>query len=1024
MGGGTPQQEALSGRERQIAQAYAEGASHRQIADRLCIAPNTVRTHLSTIYRKLGVSTKIELLRTLEGEAAARLPAWAAVASKRQVTVLHAMLDQRIDGTCEPETAAALGSAFHAAVSTAVTRHHGQLLSEATAEIGACFGIPVSDETDQERAVRCALEIADEVRCPRGAGGQIAILIGLSTGPVVATRDTANRLWGGTPVLAAALAREARGKGIVVCARTRAALGNLFAFEDLGRMAIGDGHDRVRCFSVAGTYASDTRFDALHGSRLTPIVGRDHQVGLLLGLFESASAGQGQIALICGEPGIGKSRMIRALCDQLELLPEQLLVFQCSPHEQTSPLHPVAHTVRHLAGVEQHATASARLDALLLLFGDLIADESRGRQILAELASIRYAPPAGLEPQPPERLRRATLELLERFVIKRSAGGPLLLVFEDLHWIDPSTAQWLERIVSIVETLPILVVVTFRPEYRWETGFAPNMTTLTLPRLGREQIAQIVAEQAGEAVVPPGLVERIVVRSEGVPLFVEELTRASLEFGEAGDAVPSTLQASLTGRLDRLGPAREVAQAAAVLGRDFDRDLLAEVLSCDPRALGDALDAIVDSKLMVRRAGGGPGALQFKHALVRDAAYDSLLSSRREALHAQVASALIARGDAGGDVAHELVAQHLVKGGAPERSVPFWTRAGERATRKSANHEAVSHITSGLAALGALPDDAARARCELELQLALGTPLIAVSGYTGAATVQAYARARELAERLADRDCLFQALYGVWVNHMIRGQLDKAHAIAGQLVSLAQRSESSAEEVTARRVLGFCLALQGDLEEGQRQLETALCLFRGKEHGRLFLRFGQDPRIAAISVLAWIACLRGDLKESNRLAARAISDAHELGHSYTTAYATYIAGAAPSFLMKDTPATLRYLDALTDLSTDGDFPFWKAFSLGLRASFAAREGRISEARALSSESFIILDAMSVYWFRPFIFASLAEGFLHGGDATAASHYVDVAVSTMEQTGERWIEAHLRQLTAEVARGGNPPLGVR
>ena len=237
--------------------------------------------------------------------------------------------------------------------------------------------------------------------------------------------------------------------------------------------------------------------------------------------------------------------------------------------------------------------------------------------------------------------------------------------------------------------------------------------------------------------------------------------------------MPSTLQASLTGRLDRLGPAREVAQAAAVLGRDFDRDLLAETLPYGPRALGDALNALLASKLVMRRTAGSPGALQFKHALVRDAAYDSLLSAQREALHARVAAALIARSDAGGDIAPELIALHLVKGGAPARSVPFWARAGERATRKSANREAISHITSGLAALDALPDDEFRARCELELQLALGTPLIAVSGYTGEATVQAYARARELAERLADPDGLFQALYGVWVNCMIRGNTSK-----------------------------------------------------------------------------------------------------------------------------------------------------------------------------------------------------------------------------------------------------------
>ena len=367
--------------------------------------------------------------------------------------------------------------------------------------------------------------------------------------------------------------------------------------------------------------------------------------------------------------------------------------------------------------------------------------------------------------------------------------------------------------------------------------------------------------------------------------------------------MPSTLQASLTGRLDRLGPAREVAQAAAVLGRDFDRDLLAEILPYGPRALGDALNALLASKLVMRRSAGSPDALQFKHALVRDAAYDSLLSAQREALHARTAAALIARSDAGGDVAPELIALHLVKGGAPARSVQYWARAGERAARKSANREAISHIRSGLAALDALPDEECRARCELELQLALGTPLIAVSGYTGEATVQAYARARELAERLAEPDSLFQALYGVWVNCMIRGKHKEAQSIAEQLVSLALRSESTAQEVTARRVLGWSLSLLGELQDGQRQLESALSLFRRDEHGGLFLRFGQDPRIAATSVLAWISCLQGNRKESNRLATQAISDANELGHSYTTAYATYIAGAAPSFLMKDFEGT-------------------------------------------------------------------------------------------------------------------------
>ena len=291
-----------------------------------------------------------------------------------------------------------------------------------------------------------------------------------------------------------------------------------------------------------------------------------------------------------------------------------------------------------------------------------------------------------------------------------------------MHWSDPSTALWLERIIPIIENLPVLAIVTFRPEFEWSAESASNVTTLALPRLGREQVAQIVAYQAGTTALLPSLVQSIVERSEGIPLFCEELTRAILELDEGGDAVPSTLQASLTGRLDRLGPAREVAQAAAVLGRDFDRDLLAEILSYGPRALGDALNALLASKLVMRRSAGSPDALQFKHALVRDAAYDSLLSAQREALHARTAAALTARSDAGGDIAPELIALHLVKGGAAARSVQYWAQAGERAARKSANREAISHIRSGLAALDALPDEESRARCELELSSPWGHP--------------------------------------------------------------------------------------------------------------------------------------------------------------------------------------------------------------------------------------------------------------------------------------------------------------
>lgn len=1011
------QPERLSARELEIARAYAGGANYRQIADRLYIAPTTVRTHISAIYRKLGVSTKIALLhaldkRTDDNGTTTSSAGPAATVGKRQVTILHVALDgiASIAGRTDPEIAASLAEEFHRVVTAAIARHGGEPLGGGTAEVSACFGVPVSDETDPERAVTCALEICGSVRGMRVRGSASMIArVGVCTGTVIGRRGPAEGLWGSTPVVAAALARAT--DGVVVCERTRAALGNLFSFEE----QVPDGDHRepgaARRFSVIASSRSDTRFEALHGSRLSPLVGRNHQVGLLENLFGSARSGEGQVAIISGEAGIGKSRIVRALSDRLALRSEQSLIFQCSPHDRTSPLHPVAQTIRQVAGAERHDTASARLDSIVAAFNTVIMDQARDRQALAELASIHTEAPEDLQDLPPEKLRRRTLELLDRFLVGRAALGPLLLVFEDMHWSDPSTEMWLERIVQAVESLPVLVIVTCRPERTWTAGQAANVTTLALPRLGAEEVARIVADQAGVRALQPGLVARIVQRSEGNPLFAEELARAMLELGDAVDTVPTTLQASLMGRLDRLGAALEVAQAAAVIGRDFDRGLLEEVLADGRRPITGAIDALLASKLVVRRTIGD--GLQFKHALVRDAAYDTLLNEQRETLHARAATALIARADAGGDIAPELIAHHLAKAGAPARSVPFWARAATQATRRSANHEAVSHIKNGLAALDALPDSEARERSELELQLALGTPLIAVSGYSGEATVNAFERARDLAERLANADGLFQALYGVWVNTMIRGEHRRARSTAEQLLSIALRSESKSQELTARRVLGWSLSLLGELEPGQRELETALSLFRREEHGGLYLRFGQDPRIAALAVLAWISCVLGDREKSRSLARDALSEASELGHSYSMAYATYIAGAAPCFLMGDLRAVHEHLDALMQLATDGHFPFWTGFGLGLRAALIAREGRIKESQTLASESFALLDSISVCWFRPFICSTLAESFIHVGEARAASKYVEAGLLLTEQTGERWIAPRIQRQQAEL-----------
>ena len=816
--------DALSPRELEIARAYARGASYREIAERLLIAPTTVRTHLSTIYRKLGVSSKIELLRTLErtgaepespgprdSRSAGRDPA-SLPTGKRQVVVLSALLDglSEITERLDPEATAELLQHFRRVVEDGLEKHGGWFLGGRPADLTACFGLPAAQETDAERAVQCSLEINERLAAGRASDmPPIRARIGLYTGPVVTTKQDpgAAALGGAAPDLAAALAREATGGGIVVCGQTRASLGNLFAFSEIGPIALESGSDTKSSYAVTGRKRAETRFEALRGYRLTPIVGREHEVGLLADTFSRARDGSGHVALVAGEAGIGKSRVVKALCDRLSLRPGSLLVFQCSPHETASPLHPVVRALRNAADVERHETAKARLEAIVSLFADLMDDPLEDRKVLADLASIPYTLPPGRQALSPQKRRDRTLELLDRFVRSRAGPEPLLLIFEDMHWADPTTATWFERIAAMSESLPLLAVATYRTEAELEVGGGPNASSLALARLTRRETAQIVANQAGGRTLPAATVARIAERSEGNPLFAEELTRSFIELGETEDAIPVSLQASLMGRLDRLGAAREVAQAAAVVGREFSRDLLAEILDHGRRALDRALEALLASQLVHCSSRTEREAFQFKHALVRDAAYDSLLKSRRRLLHQRVAEALIDHFPDTAKTEPEVLAQHFTAAGRNEPAARYWQDAGRRAAQHFAHAEAVSHFTKGLEAIGSAIDAPEQADRALALLLGLLASLRILGRYDDALD------ALDRAEALATRDGRALDLANI---HYLRGNIffplgDADRCRKEHEIALTHARDAGSAEFEARALGGLADAdyLQG-----------------------------------------------------------------------------------------------------------------------------------------------------------------------------------------------------------------------
>jgi predicted ATPase len=557
---------------------------------------------------------------------------------------------------------------------------------------------------------------------------------------------------GETPNLAARLQALAAPDSVVIAPGTHRLVGGLFELEDLGMHRLKGLAEPVRAWRVAGASAAESRFEALHGGTgLTPLVGRKQELALLLDRWQQAKEGEGQVVLLSGEPGVGKSRLVRALRERLAGEPYVPLSHYCSSFHQTSALYPMIGLLERAAGFAHDDPPGRKLDRLEALLARATEDVSEAAPLLAALLAIdagdRY-PPLAFSPQrQKERTFQALLDQLEGL----AARQPVLAVYEDLHWSDPTTLELLELVIERVQRLPVLAIVTFRPEFTPPWRGRPHTTGLTLSRLSRRRGAALVAELTGGKGLPPEVLEQIVARTDGVPLFVEELTKAVLESGLLREeaeryvltgplpplAIPATLHDSLLARLGRLAPVKEVAQIGAVIGREFSHGLLAAVAPLGDNGLKDALDQLVQAELVFRRGTAPEAVYSFKHALVRDAAYQSLLRSRRQQLHARIAQVLEERFPETVAAEPELLAQHCAEAGLAERAVEYWQQAGQRALTRSAMAEPIAHLTKGLEMLERLPAGPERHGRELSLQLALGSVLMSTRGFAAPETGRA-----------------------------------------------------------------------------------------------------------------------------------------------------------------------------------------------------------------------------------------------------------------------------------------------
>jgi class 3 adenylate cyclase/predicted ATPase len=977
------------------------------------------------------------------------VPSVPREAERRQLTVMFVDLvgSTELSARLDPEDLRAVMRAYQAACAAVIERFEGHIAKYLGDGVVAYFGWPKAHEDDAERAVRAGLQLVETIaQLKPYAAVRLQARIGIATGPAVVgdligegvAREEA--VVGETPNLAARLQALAASGSVVISQATRRLLGGLFELDDLGPQRLKGFAEPLVAWRVEGEGRAEGRFEALHGERLTPLVGREHELGILLERWAWAKDGDGQVVLLSGEPGIGKSRVIRALRERNGDQPYTTLSHYCSPYHANSALYPVIDLLERAARLDRDEPAEeqlAKLEAVLARASD------RLDHVVPLLAALLGVPTGERYPTlalTPEVQKQRTLQALVDQLTGLAAQQPVLAMYEDVHWIDPSTLELLSLVIERVQRLPVLALITFRPEFQppW-TGQA-HVTTLTMSRLGRRQGADLVARVTGEKPLPAEIVEQIVARTDGVPLFVEELTKTVLEsdlLADAGDryelagplpplAIPTTLHDSLMARLDRVAAVKEVAQIGAVIGREFSHELLVAVADRPAVDLNAALEQLVSSELVFRRGHPPDAVYTFKHTLVQDAAYQSLLKSKRQQLHAHIAEALEEQFPDVGDTQPEVLARHLTQAGLAGRAIPYWRRAGELAIGRSANVEAVAHLSKGLELVETLPAAPEHLNEELALRLAIGGPLIATKGQPAPEVERTYSRALVLSDQLGRSAELFSSLRGLWHCYLVRGELRRAHDLAERLVALADEQRAPLRRALARRARGATLFYLGRFADAMVTLDEGIAIDHAvaawEDRAHLLL-YAERAGVVCRLYSAWVLWYLGFPDRALERIEAGVGLGQRLPDANGLARALNCAAVLHSW-RGEFSAAREHTEAAIDLATEHHMSQWLAVGTICRG-FALvglgrhREGMLQLRAGFDSWKRIGAGLVDTQWL-----ALIAEAHLRAGQFHEALIALDRATETAAATGECHYQAELHRLRGLVlAEAGEPAEAV-
>jgi predicted ATPase/class 3 adenylate cyclase len=956
-------------------------------------------------------------------------------AERRQLTVMFCDLvgSAALAARLDPEDMRQLIALFHRRIAEVIADYQGIVARYMGDGVLAYFGYPQAHEDDAEQAVRAGLALVETVaNLQTGGNSPLQIRVGIATGVAVVGdligegSSQEQAVVGDTPNLAARLQALAEPGTVMISATTRRLTAGQFEYRDRGPVPLKGWTEPVPAWEVLRMSGVESRFEAQHQSKPTPLFGRDEEIELLLRRWCSATQGEGRAVVLTGDPGIGKSHIALALQERLQAEPHASLRYFCSAHHTNSTLFPFVGQLERAAGFKRGdspAQKRAKLETLLVQSG---LNEDETVAVLANLLSLTPGNRSGLPELSPQNRKEKTLAALLAQLERLTAMQPLLVIFEDVHWIDPTSLELLTMTVERVAQLRILLLITARSEFIPPWPQYAHVTTVALTRLGRSDVVAIIKRITGGKTLPTEVMNQIVARTDGVPLFVEELTKMVLESGVLQErdghymlerplpplAIPTTLHDSLIARLDRFAPVREVAQIGAVVGRSFSYELLSAVSGLSPEKLEDALGQLVVSELVFCRGEIPHAMYTFKHTLVRDAAYSSLLKARRANLHAAIASALEQRFPEIVDGQPETLAHHLTEAGLNEKAAGYWLKAGTNAVERFANLEAIAHLQRGIETACRLPESSARDRLELDLQFALGPCLIATQGPASSTAIATFARGRELCSRLDDPPEYLQVMFWLATGSVIRGELPQAREVTATLLGLAEARNDRPMLINAIRGLGMILLFMGHVVEARELTERAIEAFStSNESEKLAARAaGQDAGAAGLALMSWALWVLGHVDMAAARIDAALQRANAVGHPHTQAYASYYASILHA-LRGEPLIAQRHAERCLTLSEEHGFRHWHGLSRAIRgicitmldpSAIALEEvrGVLDQYRSAGYQLGITA-----------LYVLLSPILMLRGEADAALETVDQGLSAATQNSERIFEAELHRLKA-------------